>query len=108
MQTETKKSAEELAQPFIDVEKEVNTVEEALNGAMDIIAEIISDNAEHRKEIRTIFFGRGTVISNRITSYNVCYTKLLRLYLGEKNELCRTNTNVYGVMCVNHRWLVRL
>jgi len=56
-------SIEELAAPFIDAEKSVNTVEEALNGAMDIIAEEISDNAEFRKAIREMFYRLGTIVS---------------------------------------------
>ena len=39
---------------FIDPEKEVNSIDDAIAGAMDIIAETISDNAEFRKEIRAI------------------------------------------------------
>ena len=43
---------EELAKPFVDPEKGVNSVEEALAGASDIIAEEISDDAELRKVLR--------------------------------------------------------
>lgn len=43
---------EELALPFINEEKKVNSVEEALAGASDIIAEKISDDAELRKVLR--------------------------------------------------------
>lgn len=42
----------ELASQYIDEEKGVKTAEEALNGAKDIIAEMISDNAEIRKALR--------------------------------------------------------
>lgn len=45
---------EEEAKKFIDPEKEVNTAEEAIAGAMDIIAEIISDDAEYRAIIRNL------------------------------------------------------
>lgn len=41
---------ENLAKPFINEELEVNTIEEAINGAKDIIAEVISDNAEYREK----------------------------------------------------------
>ena len=43
---------EEIASEFVDAEKEVNSVQEALQGAMDIVAEMISDNADIRKYIR--------------------------------------------------------
>jgi len=43
------------ADKFIDTEKGVNTLDEALAGARDIIAEIISENAEARTKMRTYF-----------------------------------------------------
>ncbi|MBQ7986265.1 MAG: RNA-binding transcriptional accessory protein [Clostridia bacterium] len=52
-------SVEVLAEPFIDLEKGVETVEDAVAGAMDIIAEIISDNAEFRKKIRALTLSGG-------------------------------------------------
>ena len=42
----------QLAQPYIDAEKGVETLEDALNGASDIIAEMISDDADIRKALR--------------------------------------------------------
>ena len=48
-------SIDDIAKTFIDEKKQVNTVEEALKGAMDIIAEEISDNAKFRQNIRKIF-----------------------------------------------------
>ena len=48
---------------FIDPEKEVNSPEDALAGAMDIIAEGISDNAEFRKEIRELTLGKASLTS---------------------------------------------
>ena len=41
-----------LALDYVDEEKEVNTPKEAIEGAMDIIAEIISDDPNHREKIR--------------------------------------------------------
>ncbi len=52
-----------LASEFIDVEKGVNTAEEALQGAMDIIAETVSDNAEYRRAVRELTFKEGTLIT---------------------------------------------
>ncbi len=49
---EFKGSLEEYVNEFISEEKEVRTISEALNGAKDIIAEIISDEAQYRKWIR--------------------------------------------------------
>ena len=49
-----------LAQDYIDPEKGVNTVEEALQGANDIIAENLSDDADIRKALRQLVMRRGT------------------------------------------------
>lgn len=49
------------AEKYIDEEKGVNSVADAINGARDIIAEIISDNAELRKKLRTLFENHGEV-----------------------------------------------
>ncbi len=49
-----------LALDYIDPEKGVNTVEEALQGANDIIAENLSDDADIRKALRQLVMRRGT------------------------------------------------
>ena len=54
-------SALELATGYIDEEKEVPTAEAALQGAMDIIAEDISDNADIRRRLRNLFTVLGVV-----------------------------------------------
>lgn len=54
---------EEVAQTYINEEKGVTTVQEALQGAMDIIAESVSDNAEIRKAIREKTLLDGTLLS---------------------------------------------
>ncbi|MBR4555804.1 MAG: RNA-binding transcriptional accessory protein [Ruminococcus sp.] len=51
------------AEEYIDEEKGVASAEEALQGAMDIIAEDVSDNAELRKYLRTLFGQVGKVVS---------------------------------------------
>ena len=51
------------ALPFVDLEKGVETAEDALQGASDIIAEEISDNADIRKELRELFLRRGMLVS---------------------------------------------
>ena len=56
-----KRDINEIAKEFIDEEKDVKTVEEAINGAKDIIAEMISDVAEFRKDIRKIIYDKGVI-----------------------------------------------
>ncbi len=51
------------AEPYVNEEKGVKNVKEALQGAMDIIAEQISDNAEFRTYIRETTFEEGNLIS---------------------------------------------
>jgi uncharacterized protein len=53
----------EAAKDYLSEEKEVNTVEEAIAGAMDIIAEDISDNADHRIYIRDVTVKEGKLTS---------------------------------------------
>ncbi len=50
-----------LAEPYVDAEKGVETAEDAVSGAMDIIAEIISDNADYRKKIRELSYTHGNI-----------------------------------------------
>ncbi|MCR5656865.1 MAG: RNA-binding transcriptional accessory protein [Butyrivibrio sp.] len=60
---ETTKSLVEEATPYVDPEKEVKNIQEAIQGAMDIIAEEISDNADFRKYIREETWDQGFVTS---------------------------------------------
>lgn len=60
------KNPEEEALDFIDEEKGVNTVNEALLGARDIIAEVISENPEARASLRSLFFEKGIYKSELI------------------------------------------
>jgi uncharacterized protein len=59
----TEKSLEEEAEAFLNPEKEVNTIEEALEGAKDIIAEYISDEADYRIHIRELTMKKGRILS---------------------------------------------
>ena len=57
----TKKSLEEEAKDFLSEEKEVLTVADAINGAKDIIAESISDEAAYRTRIREMTEKEGVL-----------------------------------------------
>ncbi len=52
-----------LAAAFVDPEKGVETVEDALQGASDIVAERISDDAGLRKVLRALYLRKGTLVS---------------------------------------------
>ncbi len=56
-----KRTIEQIASEFINEEKEVLTIEDAINGARDIIAENISDVAEYRKRIKSMCYREGLI-----------------------------------------------
>ena len=58
---DVKESIKKIAKKYIDPEKEINTAEDAIDGAKDIIAEIISDNSQFRKKIRQNTFYTGQI-----------------------------------------------
>ena len=57
----TDQPLEVTAEEYINAEKEVNTAEEAIEGAKDIIAEFISDEADYRMYIRTLTMKKGRI-----------------------------------------------
>lgn len=71
------KSPEEYAAEFIDEDKGVTSIDEALQGAMDIISEKISDNAKFRKWIRDYVVDNGVIetkgSSEERTQYEMYY-----------------------------------
>lgn len=103
-QNETRK-LEEIASEFINTEKEINTVEEAINGALDIIAENISDNAEYRKQIKRICYRESTLNTKAVkpeekSNYEMYYEftenvnkipshRILAINRGEKEEFLK-------------------
>ena len=76
---------EEAAQGFIDPEKGVETIADALQGANDIIAEWISDDAAVRKSLRELLERRGTLRSLAATEEDSVY----RLYYEFEQSLSR-------------------
>ena len=62
---------EQIAKDFIN--ENVETIEDAINGAKDIIAEIISDNASYRTIIRKEFFKKGIIVTKANKEENSVY-----------------------------------
>lgn len=58
---------EKLAASFVDTEKGVNSLDEALEGARHIVAEMISEEATVRKALRQLMFEEGAVVSRKAT-----------------------------------------
>ena len=73
-----KRTLEQITSEFVDLDKGVETIEDAINGAMDIIAENISDVAEYRKKIKQMCY-REAVIKTKAaheeekTNYQMYY-----------------------------------
>ena len=101
---EDKTPLEELAKEYIDEEKGVATVEDALQGASDIIAEIISDEAEYRKKIRGLIYKIGLIVTKAAKDeksvYDMYYDysepvskipshRILAINRGEKEEFLK-------------------
>ena len=93
-----------LAEEYINEEKDVNSVEDALTGAKDIVAEIISDVAEYRKDIRKILSDVGVIVSKAAKDeksvYEMYYDyaeavskipshRILAINRGEKEEFLK-------------------
>ncbi len=101
-----KASIEDLAKEYIN--EKVETVEDAINGAKDIIAEDISDNAEYRKEIKRICYREGVLVSSNSkdekSNYEMYYDfsenvnripshRILAINRGEKEEFLKVKIN---------------
>lgn len=92
----------EYSKEFVNKEKGVNTYLEALQGAKDIIAEIISDEAEYRSYIRKIDYKEGLITSKEIKKeekgvydmysdyqealYRIAPHRILAMNRGEKQK----------------------
>ena len=85
------------ALPFVDPEKGVETVEDALQGASDIIAEEISDNADIRKELRELYLRRGMLVSK--AAQKEPEDSVYRLYYDFKVPVNRAQG--YQVLAIN-------
>lgn len=69
----TNTTIEEVAKKYINEKKEVKTVEEAIQGAKDIIAEQISDEPEYRKRLRQDLVATGNIETKTKTKESTVY-----------------------------------
>lgn len=91
-----KGNIEDIAEKFINEEKEVNSIEDAIEGAKDIIAEIISDNADFRKYIRGVWYNKAVLTS---TKSNEDEDGTYEMYY-EYNETVKTIAN-HRILAIN-------
>ena len=102
-------SLESQAEQFVSEEKGVASAEEALAGAKDIIAENISDNAEFRKEIRSLTNDFGFIVSKATKEEDSVYApyydynekinkipshRVLAINRGEKEEFLKVSVEI--------------
>ncbi len=73
------------AEKYLNPEKKIQTANDALNGAKDIIAERVSDNAEYRKWIREFTYKTGKLVSKAKTEEDSVY----RLYYDYNEPLAK-------------------
>ena len=105
------------AEAFIDEEKGVASVEEAIQGAKDIIAEDISDNAEFRKELRRLTFEFGTLSSKAAKEEDSVYSqyyeysealkkvlphRVLAINRGEKEDFLKASIAIAPEIVLNY------
>ena len=99
-----KRDLYEVAKEYIDEEKGVNNEEEAISGALDIIAENIADDADYRKKIKSFCFREAVISSKAVkeekSPYEMYYDfsepilkipshRILAINRGEKEEFLK-------------------
>ena len=99
----------EYAKEYIDAEKGVESAEDAISGALDIIAEDISDNAEFRQTLRTLIFDNGKITSKAAKDEDSVYRmyyeyseaiskipghRILAINRGEKEDFLKVSVEI--------------
>lgn len=108
---------DEEASKYINPEKEVNSVEDVIKGANDIIAEIVSDDAKIRKYIRELALREGVIVtknSNKEKSvYDMYYDysesvktiaphRVLAINRGEKEDFLKVKVEINNEKVINY------
>ena len=107
----------EMAAEYVDAEKGVETAEDALKGAMDIIAENISDDANIRRRLRNLFTVLGVVTTTATDKdadsvYTMYYKysepvnkiaghRVLAIDRGEKEKFLKVSVTLDAVKAAN-------
>lgn len=105
------------ASNYINTEKGVENVEDALKGALDIIAEVVSDDAEIRKYIRKLAIDHGIVVTQNTTDeksvYDMYYDysepvrtmashRVLAINRGEKENFLKVKLEIDNDKVLNY------
>nr|WP_317332735.1 Tex family protein [uncultured Romboutsia sp.] len=102
---------------YISEDKEVNSTEVAIKGAMDIIAEIVSDDAKIRKYIRELALKEGIIVTKNSTEeksvYDMYYDysesvktiaphRVLAINRGEKEDFLKVKVEINNEKVINY------
>ena len=105
------------AEAFVNSEADIPTVEDALQGAMDIIAEDVSDNAEYRKKLRALTGEYGSLTTRAAKEEDSVYAmyyeysepirkipghRILAINRGEKEEFLKVSLTVPEDVVLNY------
>lgn len=116
-QENTSESPESIALDYINPEKDVQTAEDAISGAMDIIAEVISDNADYRKKIRELSYNSGAIsvkaAKDEDSVYSMYYDfsepakklanhRVLAINRGEKDGFLSVKLEIEPEICTDY------
>lgn len=85
-----------VAEPFVDPEKEVETAEEAIQGACDIIAEMIADNVDLISEVRDRYYKHGLIETEAVDAEE---KTVYDMYYGKHEAICKIPN--HRVLAVN-------
>ena len=106
-----------LAKEYINPEKEVNTAEDALAGALDIIAETVSDNADFRKKLRELIYENGMLCTKAAKDEDSIYAmyydfsepvkkianhRILAVNRGEKDSFLSVRIEIEDSICTDY------
>ena len=105
MKQDPKIDINNFAKKFVNKEKNIENIEDAINGALDIIAEDISDNAYYRKKIKKICYDEGKIFTKAVnkeekTPFDMYYDfnenikeipshRILAINRGEKESIIK-------------------
>lgn len=111
------KNINEESSKYINEDKEVNSTEDAIKGARDIIAEIVSDDAKIRKYIRELALRDGVIVTKNSTEeksvYDMYYDysesvktiaphRVLAINRGEKEDFLKVKIEINNEKVINH------
>lgn len=109
LQSKTIAKPETLAEKYIAKDKGVESIEDALNGASDIIAEMVSDSADNRKILKELIARSGSIVSKNASEEDSVYSnyyefcsavnkiqshQILALNRGEKEGFLKVSVEV--------------